>query len=1082
MLQPHRSHFHLILRKALLPLLMATALDRVDMLPESSQDHGQVAPTAGRRQVTALSYDLVGSTRLSALLDPEDFAELQRSFHEVCLKAVDRCGGHVDDIKGDGGLVFFGFPQAHEDDAERALRAALGILSGCEQLNQEAGAKGATVAVRVGIATGLVVAGDFAPGEGAGRGDVVGLAPNLAFKLQKAAESNCVVISAATHELAGVLFEYVDLGKITVVGMDTPQRAWRVLRERPFALRFLSTRAETMTPLVSRGDELGTITRRWQSAQQGEGQVVLIAGEPGIGKSRLADSAKSALAKNGGFQLTLQCSAQYANTPLHPLTSRLDHALEIAPSDRPIDKLARLERLLAQVPSIREPDVPLIAHLLEIPTGKRYSPLEIGPEQIRERLKTFLMKIVASLRVPHPWLIVVEDLQWIDPSSEELLDLLVEQVRHLPGLLILTFRPEYAARWVGQPHVTLLALSRLGRQHSARIIAHIAGERELSPQVVEEIIDKADGIPLFIEELTQGVIEASTTASTPRGDAGRRLTITIPATLYDSLTARLDQLGSGKEIVQAGSAIGRQFSLELARRVADLDATTAAVNLDNLVALGLASADRQGLRTLYTFKHALIQEAAHQSMLRPRRQAVHRRIAAVLKSEFAGTRDAEPEILAHHFAEAGMVRDAISNLHEAGRLAATKSANAEAVRLLERALGLLRGLPDTMERDEIELTLLVSMGPVQIATAGPGAAEAQETYRRAVKLCDKLPRAPLHFPAYWGWWRTSPTFKDMHDRANRLFALADTLKDAQLRLQAHHCQWATLFMLGEQQACCEHITNGIRMYDEGDYRLHGTLYGGHDPKVCGLGERGLSMWLLGYPDQALQAATAGIAHARSLQHPGSIGHAMDQEIMLHRYRQDAATVLERAEKMRALGEEQGSKDLASKSQIFKGWALAALGDPIAGSQLINDGLTLQRTIGTQEDFPVYFEMLAEAYGASGEHSRALALLDEAIEMADRTGLQYWSAELFRQKGTLTMLQADAESCFERAVAIAQAQSARSLLLRARGSQASLLARHGRRGEAAELLLSAYDTFTEGFDSADLRRARGLLETLQRESV
>jgi predicted ATPase len=351
-----------------------------------------------------------------------------------------------------------------------------------------------------------------------------------------------------------------------------------------------------------------------------------------------------------------------------------------------------------------------------------------------------------------------------------------------------------------------------------------------------------------------------------------------------------------------------------------------------------------------------------------------------------------------------------------------------------------------------------------------------------MQLCDKLPDAPLHFPAYWGWWRTSPTFKDMHDRANRLFLLADTLKDAQLRLQAHHCQWATLFMLGEQEACCEHIAHGIRIYDEGDYRMHGTLYGGHDPKVCGLGERGLSMWIRGYPDQALQAATAGLAHAQALQHAGSIGHAMDQEIMLHRYRQDAATVSERADLMRAFGEEQGSKDLVSKSQIFKGWAQAALGDPVAGTQLINEGLTLQRAIGTQEDFPVYFEMLAEAYGASEERIRALALLDEAIDMTDRTGLQYWSAELFRLKGMLTISQADAASCFDRSVAIAQSQSARSLLLRARASQASLLARNGCRGEAGELLHAAYGAFTEGFGTADLRRARDLLETLRRKSV
>jgi len=1045
-----------------------------------------LGPAVGRRQVTALSYDLVGSTRLSSLLDPEDFAELQHAFHVVCLRAVHQFGGHVDDIKGDGGLVYFGFPQAHEDDAERAVRAGLEILSGCGPLNEEAVAKGGAVAVRVGIATGLVVVGDYAPGEGAGRGDVVGLAPNLAFKLQKAAESNSLLISAATHELAGAQFEYTDVGEIPLAGIDTPQRAWRVLRERPFALRFQATRMKTMAPLVSREEELDIITHRWLLASKSEGQVVMISGEPGIGKSRLADTAKYALAADGCFRLSLQCSAQHANTALYPLSSRLDHALEMAPSDWPTDKVDRLERLLVQVFPEVEEVVPLIAHLLEIPTEKQYPPLDLNPERMRERLQRFLMDVVVHLGTQHPWLIVVEDLQWIDPTTEELLNLLVDQVQRLPGMLLLTFRPEYAARWVGQAHVSLLTLNRLSRRHSASIIKYVASEHGLPSGVVEEIIDKADGIPLFIEELTQLVVEASTRPNLPGGRFEPPRTMAIPATLYDSLMARLDQVGSGKEIVQAGSAIGRRFSLELACRVVDLDAASAAVTLDKLVALGLATADRRGPRGVYVFKHALVQEAAHQSMLRTRRQAVHRRIAEVLKAEFAGTREAEPEVLAHHFIEAGMFREAVTSLHEAGRFAAEKSASVEAVRLLERALKLLSKLPENGERDEIELSLLISLGPVQITTAGPGAPEAKSTYRRAVELCDKLPRAPLHFTAYWGWWRTSPTFKDMHDRANRLFVLANTLNDAQLRLQAHHCQWATLFMLGEQQTCCEHIAQGIKIYDEGDYRLHGVLYGGHDPKVCGLGERGLSMWLLGYPEQALQASAAGVAHANGLQHTGSIGHAMDQEIMLHHYCQDGAVVRNRAEAMKAFGEEQASRDLASKSQIFKGWALAESGDPVGGIQLIMNGLAVQRAIGTQEDFPVYFCMLAETFGALGQYAEGLALLNEAIEMAERTGLQYWSAELFRQKGVLTMLQSGADdkaaACLERAIAIAEAQSARSLLLRARASHAVLLAKRGRRSEAAESMRSVYAAFTEGFETADLRRARDLLEQLGRESA
>jgi predicted ATPase len=648
--------------------------------------------------------------------------------------------------------------------------------------------------------------------------------------------------------------------------------------------------------------------------------------------------------------------------------------------------------------------------------------------------------------------------------------------------MVITFRPEFFQSWTGFAHVAARTLNRLGRRDCAALADQVTGGKTLPEQLRLEIIERTDGVPLFVEELTKTLLESKLLED--KGDhyalAGAASMVEVPATLHDSLMARLDQLGTSKEIAQVGSAIGRRFSLELARRVVDLDAMSAAANLDKLVTLGLASADKDGPQAIYTFKHALIQEAAHQSMLRTRRQAVHRRIAEVLKAEFAGTREAEPDILGHHFAEAGLLSEAIASLHEAGRLAAAKSANVEAVRLLGRALQLLHRSPQNRERDEIELALLVSLGPVRITTAGPGAAEAQETYQKAVEICDSLPRSAEHFTAYWGWWRTAVTFKAQHDRADRLFKLAETLNDAHLRLQAHHCQWATLFNLGEQRACCEHIALGIGIYDEGEYRLHGTLYGGHDPKVCALGERGLSMWLRGYPDQALQAATAGITHARSLQHTGSIGHAMDIEIMLHRYRQDAATVLHRAAALKAFAEKQASKDLVSKSQIFKGWALATLGKPKASLQLINGGLAVQRAIGTQEDFPVYFEMLAATYDALGEFDQALALLDEAIELVERTGSQYWSAEVFRKKGALMLrLGADDEAvdCFDRAIAIAESQSARSLLLRARTSQAGLMARQGRRKEAAELLQSVYATFTEGLDTPDLRDARTLLNAL-----
>lgn len=1027
-----------------------------------------------RRQVTALAYDLVGSTQLTFQLDPEDMGSVRRSFHDVCTKAVKRYEGYINGYAGDGAIAFFGYPRAHEDDAERAIKAGLEIVVACSKLNNELGPVGFEVAVRVGIATGLVVAGGFTGDQTGENDDVVGLAPNLAHKIQSAAETNSVVISTATYELVKGLFYLKQRPPIALKEFVEPQRVWQVLKARQHPTRYQAGRRLVATPLVSRDEELATIKRRWLSASNGEGRVVLLSGEPGIGKSRLIVAASSYLAVPQHAIQIFQCSAQYSNTPLQPVIAYLRRALHMPEVQSMTTFAARISQNMRGWVHELEWTIPYIASLLSSSETPFPPLMELSSEQIKKRTLAALLALMKAMARSRPMLLVVEDAHWIDPSSQELLDQLVGQAREMSILVVIAFRPSYQAPWIGQPHVLPMALDRLNSRDSALMVNHVVRDQVLPKDIVYQIVTMADGVPLFIEELSHVIFH--------RKDTLESQSFNIPATLSDSLTARLDQLGSKREIAQIASAIGRTFPLALLLKVVATDNTNLEKAINMLVALGLATITSTSYRDIYTFKHALIQESAYRSMTRGMRQAIHRRIAEVLEKEYAGTEDATPEILAHHYEESGQLESAVRSLKEAGRLAAIKSANVEATNLLLRALNLVTKLPEGIARDELELSLLVELGPLQINTSGPGGPDTRTTYENAIKLSGNLPHGPYHFAAYWGWWRTSPNFKEMHERANKISAQVAILEEDHLRLQAHHCQWATLFMLGNQRACCAHISDGLQIYENGDYRSHGVLYGGHDPKVCALGEKGLSLWLLGYPEQSLQAAHSSLTFAEDLQHTGSIGHGRDIEIMVHRYRGDPKTVLNRAETMSAFAQQTGSHDLAAKAKIFRGWALSWLGEADDGIRLIHEGLDSQRAIGTQEDFPVYYEMLAESYGILSKPALALELIDEACDMAKQTGLQYWSAELLRRKGELLIQHtpdaaAEAAVCFRQAAAIAEAQETRSLLLRIAMSQVRHRMTGARETEAVNTLRSVYSSFTEGFDTTDLKQAGELLREL-----
>lgn len=1035
----------------------------------------QLASRAERRQVTALAYDLVGSTRLAERLDPEDMHELLQGFHRMCTAAVEEFGGKVNRYIGDGGMAYFGYPTTYENAAERAIQAGLAIIERCAHLSPAGHGGRIALSVRVGIATSRVVAGDMAGDRGFGTDEVVGIAPHLAARLQGAAAPNSVLVSEATRRLVGTMFRFGHPQELQLAGFSQLQQAWTVLRARRPQTRFEGFHSRGATPFLGRAAELAAISQRWQCVQSGQGQTILLAGDPGIGKSRVAAEVRAGLGHDAALVLSFQCSPIHVSTPLHPVKTFLERALLMRTGRLHHLPKGRLSRLLS-LPTPPMPEAAPVLMRVLFPLQEERG--EVGPqdkaEQIKEETFAILIEIIARLTARGPLLIIVEDVQWIDPSSLDLLDRLISRIVDLPVMLIATARPTFSALEPSDTrHLTRIELSPLSEQTATVLVRHIAGSSHVPDPELKHIIERSEGNPFFLEELTRAFVEHQATKE-QQPSAGP--TSELPISLMDVLAARLDQSGSGKQIAQVASAIGRRFPHDLLQEAMQIDEEELNAGLSQLYERGVIAPEHDVPEHSYSFRHALLQQCAYDSMVKATRQKIHRRLAHLLAAA-----SAEPEILARHFTEAGMPREAIVQLRLAGQRAALRSANLEAISLLRRALSLCHDLEPGEERNEIELDICLALGPLLISSVGPGADEVQELYRQAITLSDGRPTDQRRFTAYWGWWRTSPDFKAMRERADQLSAIVQDLADPHLALQAHHCQWATLFMLGEQERCCEHIKQGLALYDAVEHRHDAILYGGHDPKVCGLGEQALSLWLQGFPRRSLAAIKACARHAGALDHLASRTHFEEAEINLLHYRRDVESVKNRASRMHRFAEVLSFRDIAAKAEIFGGWAASLSGDLTEGIASIERGLETQRIIGTQEDFPAYLEMLAEAYGLAGEFSRGLDVIEEAISIASETGLRYWIAEILRRKGDfLSSLGRgeDALRCYDEAIAAAQSQNANALLLRAATSRAAALADTDLRGAGVSQLETALARIPEATATRDQALAMELLGRLR----
>ena len=887
-------------RRKLLDAIAALGASAPTAAATAAVSGASTPPDAERRQLTVMFCDLIGSTALASRLDPEDLREVIGAYHRCVAETIGWFDGFVAKYMGDGVLAYFGYPEAHEDDAERAVRASLGVVAGVRQMPTPEGLQ-----VRIGLATGLAVVGDLIGSGAAQEQVVIGETPNLAARLQALSGPDEIVIPENTRRLVGNLFEYESLGDVEVKGFATPIAAFRVLRESGISSRFEALRAGE-TPLIGRDEELELLRRRWAQARAGRGQVVLISGEPGIGKSRLAEAFRLSLESEQHVRLRYFCSPHRQDSALFPFIAQLERAAGFAREDTPSVRLEKLEVFVA-ANEPAEGDVQLLAELLAVPVDGRYGGLDLTPQRRKERTLEALLRQLAGLTRQQHVLMIFEDLHWADPTSRELLDLTVEQIGRLPVLLVATFRPEFQPPWIGQPHVTIVSLRRLARDESNELIRGLVGSSTvLSGELLDEIIDRTDGVPLFLEELTKAVVERATAGTQIAGTPPPSLA--VPATLHASLMARLDRLGSSaKEIAQIGAAIGREFTYELLAVVSQCAEVKLREAIGRLVDAGLVFQRGVLPKATFLFKHALVQDAAHGTLLRAPRRKLHAQIAKALETHFPELMNSQPELFAQHHAEAGFPKRSATYWGKAGHRSAARSAMAEAAAQFQKGLDQLALLPDDRERRRQELEFRSGLGAALVAVKGFAAQETGQAYARARELWEQLgsPSEFLQVPMGLARYHSQAGEIDLALRLEEdVLRLSRERGDSAGLVLGHYSAGRDLSFAGKFASSRSHLEEAIALYDP---ISHGSLVyqTGLQPYVVSQAFLGLVLCCLGFLDRAMLQSSAAIAEARRLTHLPSLAACLALGTRLLSLDGDDATLHERAEQLMEVATEQG---------------------------------------------------------------------------------------------------------------------------------------------------------------------------------
>ena len=1022
--------------------------------------------TGERRHLTVLFCDLVNSTGLAAQLDPEEWREIVGEYHRAAAQAIERFGGHVAQYLGDGVMAFFGYPEAHDNDGERAARAGLAILYAISKLNEHP--THPKLAARVGVDSGAVVVG-----AGAGKDtDVFGDTPNIAARVQSSAEPGTVVITDAVHRLVSGLFVVEDRGMQALKGIERPVPLYRVVQPSGVRGRLqAAAAARGLTPFVGREDELRLLINRWERALEGESQVALIVGEAGIGKSRLAQHFHEQIAGTPHTWVEAAAGAFFQNTPFYAVSEMLRVLLAWRGNESAEEQLAQLEARLELAGLKPSEALPLIAPLLNLPLPARYPPSSLSVEQQRRRLLATLVELTLGAARVQPIVITIEDLHWADPSTLELIQLLDEQGATARLLLLYTARPEFRAQWPPRAHHTQITLNRLSSRNVHTMVGQVAARHALSDETVTAVVERSGGVPLFVEELTRALAESD----------GRSSASEIPTTLRDSLMARLDRLGPAREVAQLGAVIGREFSYELLHAIhpAPEDqlqtALKAVTDAELLYVRGIPP------EALYWFKHALIQDAAYEALLKTRRRELHRHVANVLSQQFPDAAEAQPEILAHHYTEAGLSAEAVPYWVRAGEGMSRRSAHIEAIRHLTKGFQLLHTLPETRERAQQELALQMAMGASMLATSGLATSETGQAYSRARELCHQLGESSQLFRALMGlrfFYTALGELQTARELGEQLLRLAQSAGDAELLVEAHYALAVPLHFLGDFVSAREHLEQTIALYDPWRHPDHAVRYG-LDPGVAARSLVAWLLWELGYPDRALKKTRAALSMARESSHPFTLAYALLLSSTILLWRRDSRAVIELTDDLIPLCREQGFSSMLTSGTLVRDGALIAQGKEEEIAIKPWEAAWL-RVTGSQSYVTGHLARSVDAYVKTGDIDAGMHLLAEALARVESTDERYCEAELHRLKGELLGTRdrdAQAEQSFRTAIRVAQGQGAKSFQLRATTSLARLLAKQGRRDEARTMLADIYGWFTEGFDTADLKEAKALLDEL-----
>jgi class 3 adenylate cyclase/predicted ATPase len=1062
------------------------------------QSRGGIA--GERRHLTVLFCDLVGSTEIAGRLDPEEWREIVGEYHRAAAHAIERFGGQVAQYLGDGVMAYFGWPEAHDNDAERAARAGLAILDAISKLNEDHARP--KLAARIGIDSGAVVAG-----AGAGKeADVFGDTPNIAARVQAAAEPGTMLITDAVHRLVSGLFVVEDRGTPALKGIERPVQLYRLVQPSTVRGRLeAAAAARGLTPFVGREDELRSLIHRWERALDGEGQVALIVGEAGIGKSRLVQRFHEEIAGTPHTWVEAAAAPFFQNTPFYPIVDVLHqlvweqsfHSLDeylrelqttgesndrgnAVSGEPPNDEqFAQLQSGLVLAGLEPAQAIPLIAPLLNLPLPPRYPPSPLSPEQQRRRLLAALVEWVMGTARLRPVVMAIEDLHWADPSTLELLQLLVEQGATARLLLLYTARPEFRVPWPLRAHHAQITLNRLSSRNVRAMVEEVAAHKALHGGLTDEtvavLVERTGGVPLFVEELTRAVLES--------GDA--KLTGSeIPVTLHDSLMARLDRLGAAKEVAQVGAVIGGEFSYDLLHAVHPIPDEDLQRSLRNLANAELLAVRGIPPEAFYRFRHALLQDAAYQALLKTRRRELHRCVANAIYQQIPDDAEAQPEILAHHYTEAGLTAEAIPYWMLAGERMSQRSAHVEAIGHLVKGQELLATLSDTPERARQELALQMTLGTSLLATKGFGSPEVGKAYTRARELCRQLGESAQLFPVLVGlrfFYVAKGSLQEAREAGEQLLQLARGSGDPSLILEGHYAVAVPLHLLGEFALALEHCEQAITLYDPRQHGSHAFVYG----LDAGVASRSLAaclLWELGYRKRALKTSREALRLESEVAHPVSLANALAFAGLIYMWCGDTQSALESADALIALAREKGFSSFLSMGLVFRGWALTALGAGKEGIAQIRKGIADWRATGARGNGTGHLAVLLESYLKAGDTQQAIKVAAEACALVEEIGERNNEARLYQLKGELLRMRGtdsflEAEHTFRTAIQVAQSQRAKSLELRAAMGLARLLNDTNRRDQARAMLAEIYGWFTEGFDTADLKDAKSLLAQL-----